>query len=84
MYFIYNYLYIKNLNGDTMRLLDREKINNMSPREKLKMIDNIKTSNLTIQEKDANLALLEPAYELQSKIVKDFIEGQADIDDLER
>jgi hypothetical protein len=65
-----------------MRLLDRERINNMSELEKLKMIDNIKTSNLTIQEKDANLELLQPSYEKQEQVMRDFKEGQADIDDL--
>lgn len=65
-----------------MRIIDRERIEHMSELEKMKMIDNIKSSNLTVKEKDANLALLQPSYELQEKIMKDFREGQADIDDL--
>ena len=65
-----------------MRLLDRERINNMSELEKRKMIDSIKSSNLTLQEKDANLELLQPSYEKQAKVMKDFMEGRADIDDL--
>lgn len=65
-----------------MRLLDRKKINNMSELERIKMIDNIKASNLTIQEKDANLELLQPSFTKQARAMKDFIEGQADIDDI--
>lgn len=66
-----------------MRLLSREKINNMSDLEKERMIDSIKSSNLTVQEKEANLQLLRPSYEKQVEIIKDFLEGQADIDDLQ-
>ena len=54
----------------------------MSELEKRKMIDSIKSSNLTLQEKDANLELLQPSYEKQAKVMKDFMEGRADIDDL--
>jgi len=54
----------------------------MSELEKRKMIDSIKSSNLTLQEKDANLELLQPSYEKQVEVMKDFIEGRADIDDL--
>jgi len=66
-----------------MRLLDREKVNSMSNLEKLKMVDSIKTSNLTPQEKKANLELLQPSYEKQRQVLRDFQEGQADIDDFE-
>lgn len=65
-----------------MRLLDRERIKNMSELEKRKMVDIIKTSNLSIQEKDANLELIQPSYEKQKIAMKNFLEGQADIDDL--
>jgi len=65
-----------------MRLLDREKINNMSELEKRRMIDNIKSSNLTPQEKDANLELLQPSFFRQARVIRDFEEGQADIDDI--
>lgn len=66
-----------------MRLLSREKINAMSLLEKERMIDTIKSSNLTTEEKEANLKLLKGDSEKIKQILKDIEESAADIDDME-
>lgn len=66
-----------------MRLLSREKINAMSLLEKERMIDTIKSSNLTTDEKEANLKLLRGDSEKIKQILKDIEESSADIDDME-
>lgn len=65
-----------------MRLLSAERINSMSEHEKAKAIENIKTSNLTVQEKEENLKLLMRDASKEKQILKDIEESQADISDL--
>ena len=63
-----------------MRVYTPERIAMMSVHEKKEMIDIIKSSNLTVEEKEANLKLLQVRD--NSHILKDIEESQADIDDI--
>lgn len=65
-----------------MRLLTIERITSMSEHEKKEMIDKIKSSNLTVEEKEENLKLLMRNNSKEQQILKDIKEGEADLDDI--
>jgi hypothetical protein len=65
-----------------MRVLTAQRVNEMSEHEKKEMIENIKTSSLSYQEKEANLRLLQSDNSREKAILKEIQESSADIDDI--
>ena len=65
-----------------MRLINRERLLNMSENERQQIIDNIMTSDLTTDEKTANLLLLQNDVNKHEIILKQIEEGASDISDM--
>jgi len=71
-----------------MRVYKESKVQDMSNKERLKALDLVKTSpDLTLEEKNANIKLLESyingvVLDKKDQILRDLEEGSADISDM--